>query len=269
MHSKRTGFTLIELLVVIAIIAILAAILFPVFARARGKAQQTTCLSNIKQLGLASLMYATDWSDRLPMSVMWIAQSWAPEPWPQFFGYWECSCGDNTCDDAWALGVPDNYRFVGWHDRIFSYVRSTRVYVCPSHPKGGLDSVAAGITPASEPLPRRMVSSYAIPAFMGMLGEPHAPGGWDMEGSGVPLSGIKRPAEIIMMLEGPAYYSWAGCDAYESVGVWPNSVVMDRHNFGANYAFTDGHAGWMAESVLNGWNWGAPAELTKHWYHWE
>jgi prepilin-type N-terminal cleavage/methylation domain-containing protein len=59
--EMKKGFTLIELLVVIAIIAILAAILFPVFARARGKAEQTSCLSNIKQLGLACLMYAEDY----------------------------------------------------------------------------------------------------------------------------------------------------------------------------------------------------------------
>ncbi len=59
--TGRKGFTLIELLVVIAIIAILAAILFPVFARAKAKAQQTSCLSNIKQLTLGLLMYASDW----------------------------------------------------------------------------------------------------------------------------------------------------------------------------------------------------------------
>jgi len=64
---KRRGFTLIELLVVIAIIAILAAILFPVFARAREKARQTSCLSNMKQLALAVLMYAQDYDERLQM----------------------------------------------------------------------------------------------------------------------------------------------------------------------------------------------------------
>jgi prepilin-type N-terminal cleavage/methylation domain-containing protein len=63
---KRYAFTLIELLVVIAIIAILAAILFPVFTQAREKARQTTCLSNAKQIGLATLMYANDYDERYP-----------------------------------------------------------------------------------------------------------------------------------------------------------------------------------------------------------
>lgn len=62
----RRGFTLIELLVVIAIIAILAAILFPVFARAREKARQSSCLSNVKQLVLGCLMYAQDYDERWP-----------------------------------------------------------------------------------------------------------------------------------------------------------------------------------------------------------
>ncbi len=62
----RGGFTLIELLVVIAIIAILAAILFPVFAKAREKARQTSCLSNVKQLSTAMMMYAQDYDERLP-----------------------------------------------------------------------------------------------------------------------------------------------------------------------------------------------------------
>ena len=65
MKCRNRGFTLIELLVVIAIIAILAAILFPVFARAREKARQTSCLNNIKQLGLAFMMYAQDYDERL------------------------------------------------------------------------------------------------------------------------------------------------------------------------------------------------------------
>src|SRR5581483_3910255 len=71
--SKRNGFTLIELLVVIAIIAILAAILFPVFAQAREKARAITCLSNIRQLGLANRMYVQDYDEKLPWTGNWYA----------------------------------------------------------------------------------------------------------------------------------------------------------------------------------------------------
>jgi len=67
----RRGFTLIELLVVIAIIAILAAILFPVFAKAREKARQSSCLSNVKQINLAVLSYAQDYDERMPLSYYW------------------------------------------------------------------------------------------------------------------------------------------------------------------------------------------------------
>src|SRR5437660_12674270 len=66
--GKRSGFTLIELLVVIAIIATVAAILFPVFAQAREKARQATCQSNLKQIGLAALMYAQDYDETMPNS---------------------------------------------------------------------------------------------------------------------------------------------------------------------------------------------------------
>ena len=66
MLRTRHGFTLIELLVVIAIIAILAAILFPVFARARAKAKQSSCLNNVKQLSLGYQMYMSDYDEKFP-----------------------------------------------------------------------------------------------------------------------------------------------------------------------------------------------------------
>ena len=96
----RKGFTLIELLVVIAIIAILAAILFPVFARAREKARQSSCLSNIKQLGLAAMMYSQDYDERLP---------WDDLDYD----------GDGTQDGT-------------WRGMIAPYVKNSQMFLCPS-----------------------------------------------------------------------------------------------------------------------------------------
>ena len=84
---RRNGFTLIELLVVIAIIAILAAILFPVFAQARSRAYHATCLTNLRQIGMAHLRYLEDWDEQLPY--WWQARPPRPEPlgpytyWPE------------------------------------------------------------------------------------------------------------------------------------------------------------------------------------------
>jgi len=97
----RKGFTLIELLVVIGIIGILAALLFPVFARAREKARQASCLSNIKQLTLAHFIYADDYDERMPPSVQ-------PGNPP-------------SCDR--------------WHEIIQPYLRNSQILRCPSDPK--------------------------------------------------------------------------------------------------------------------------------------
>ncbi len=99
---QRHGFTLIELLVVIAIIAILAAILFPVFARARAKAQQNNCLSNTKQLMLAVIMYASDYDEMLPR--------------------------DNF-GSIMVGGSPQNQT---WARVIQPYVKNQQIFVCPS-----------------------------------------------------------------------------------------------------------------------------------------
>jgi len=98
---RRSGFTLIELLVVIAIIAILAAILFPVFARAREKARQTSCLSNIKQLGMGMYMYTSDYDERTPIGYSGL---------------------------GWWTGT--------WKERVYPYVKNYQLYDCPSRRAG-------------------------------------------------------------------------------------------------------------------------------------
>src|SRR5579885_3625769 len=75
-RSRSYGFTLIELLVVIAIIAILAAILFPVFAQAREKARQITCVSNVKQIGLGTMMYTQDFDEQFPFAYGYQLGTW-------------------------------------------------------------------------------------------------------------------------------------------------------------------------------------------------
>jgi prepilin-type N-terminal cleavage/methylation domain-containing protein/prepilin-type processing-associated H-X9-DG protein len=97
-RHKRTGFTLIELLVVIAIIAILAAILFPVFAKARRRANTTVCLSNLKQIGIAFTEYADDYGERMP--------------------------------PTWSGAIPRGVT-QGWTNNVYSYIRSYDIFHCP------------------------------------------------------------------------------------------------------------------------------------------
>jgi len=109
----RRGFTLIELLVVIAIIAILAAILFPVFARAREKARQASCQSNLKQLMLAGLMYAQDYDERLPSQTMHPTSTEGYPMWYDLFGPYTKNEQMRRCPSA--SGTAMGY---GWHVQI-------------------------------------------------------------------------------------------------------------------------------------------------------
>ncbi|MEO6908353.1 MAG: DUF1559 domain-containing protein [Abditibacteriaceae bacterium] len=113
-HTKNKGgaFTLIELLVVIAIIAILAAILFPVFARARENARRASCLSNLKQIGLGVMMYTQDYDERYPTEV-----DPGPSRWAGMVNFTD--------------GLTDPTK-VNWLSGIYPYTKSWQVLICPS-----------------------------------------------------------------------------------------------------------------------------------------
>lgn len=122
--SKIHAFTLIELLVVIAIIAILAAILFPVFAQAKAAAKKTSCLSNLKQLGLAQNMYLNDYDDTMPYTGdnggFW---AWYPSE--------NCYGTTSVCKQ----GFLDPGAFQNWGAEIYPYCKNLGIYICPSAAK--------------------------------------------------------------------------------------------------------------------------------------
>lgn len=121
--SHKRAFTLVELLVVIAIIAILAAILFPVFARARENARKTSCLSNLKQIGLGFMQYAQDYDERLPWSADGGAVSWAITMQPYIKNTQIFRCPSDLSDN-WMASIPryTSYYLNNWLAAPNSYV---------------------------------------------------------------------------------------------------------------------------------------------------
>ena len=138
-HRRNAGFTLIELLVVIAIIAILAAILFPVFARAREKARQTSCLSNLKQIGLGMMMYISDYDEQF-------------------------------------VQVTGTYR---WYQPLMPYVKNEQVFICPSlrnmdSGNPNTDYTCSGLFAHGMPL-----ATFEQPSQTIMIGERAEDAPWD------------------------------------------------------------------------------------------
>src|SRR5438045_3772273 len=191
--ERRRGFTLIELLVVIAIIAILAAILFPVFAQAREKARQTSCLSNLRQLSSAMLMYAGDYDERFPPVV-----------------------GRSTRQET-------NLYQISWMARLEPYTKNRGVFICPSSGHNSQDFTRNddliqnyGYAPTMQ-----IRGTDAVEAFTG----PYGTALWEGLGGfyGAPIgkflhaapsyteAQIARPPEIVLLCD-HAIFDWGGTD---------------------------------------------------------
>ena len=219
----RRGFTLIELLVVIAIIAILAAILFPVFAKAREKARQTSCLSNLKQLANGMLMYAQDYDEHFPALT-----------------YTDCFPTANV----WSGMYP-------WPITIMPYVKNWQIGVCASDSQCGCMSKAGG----NDFDPFFVARFGAAPASSAAAAAqwPWSYGSNYSLTTAFTLAQINRPAQCILLCDfGQGQHSYSvyyanfgyGYTSTESPDRW---TAGGRHNDGRNYAFCDGHAKWLKD----------------------
>lgn len=210
---KRTGFTLIELLVVIAIIALLAAILFPVFARARENARKSTCLNNLKQLGVGFTQYTQDFDEMLPNLGGYHAPAdsgqWIVTPSPV-----GTACAPHSTSTTVAPCRPEM-------GSIYPYVKNTQVYICPSDTYG---------------IKKRL--SYSINANCG---------GGSPNYSGKSLAEATKPAQTIFLMDEGLTLN-DGYFSYTPTSVDRPSLI---HLGGANNAFLDGHVKWKQESQYN------------------
>lgn len=230
--NKRRGFTLIELLVVIAIIAILAAILFPVFAKAREKARQTACLNNVKQIGLAFMMYTQDWEDTFPQFLDW-GNTWYNEgQMPRVTD--PAMPGSHFLTSAGAASD----HFFTWMDYIYPYTKNWRIFACPSNG-------------------RKEYPGYCMNVGVGGYGVHFMKPGWTggFYGHGATMSEILVPADAMLTLEYNGQYNLY---VYPSPNCYDSYVKNDKqsvipHNDGANISYCDGHAKWMRYDRLTGY----------------
>ena len=240
-RAPSAAFTLIELLVVIAIIAILAAILFPVFAQARDKARQTACLSNLKQQGLAMMQYVQDYDETYPHNNGLAAFN----EYPDF----------NRKNQTYNFNLH-------WQQQIYPYHKSWGIYLCPSDENPSAPKIdnagLSGYRPPTE-------SSYAINSHLMQTGQNGATPG------ALPESFLAAPASTYLISETSGnleFFGYGGsCGALSRLNAvrFPNATAAEkscplniadpakfvgredtraRHAAGSNIVYTDGHAKW-------------------------
>jgi prepilin-type N-terminal cleavage/methylation domain-containing protein len=233
MNCRSTkGFTLIELLVVIAIIALLAAILFPVFARARENARRVSCLSNMKQIGLGLLQYAQDYDETLPTMDTSIQGSSLPTTTLKHYSI----PGNSTF--RYATSPYQN-----WIQEVYPYVKSWQIFRCPSARNG----VYTPLNLAGYEAEGDSNSSYLV---NGVLLQRN-------------LSALTQSSTLIwaqdflnnwnVAVVRPAYQDRPGFPTFPAVFPqrsterfvdWVNSHQFDTHFEGRSLLYVDGHAKW-------------------------
>jgi prepilin-type N-terminal cleavage/methylation domain-containing protein/prepilin-type processing-associated H-X9-DG protein len=229
MRRAWSGFTLIELLVVIAIIAILAAMLFPVFSRAREKARQASCMSNLKQIGLAVTMYRSDWDEMNP------CYRFSANPDPQPTSYYPPDIWWAPYDPSVAPDATPGPNFS--EGLLQPYFRNTQIFKCPTE--------------------RQWQCGYAMSYINGS-----PTGGMMPDGRmvGMPDSFVSDPSNRVIVWDHrrtpgcadtanytgnprPPYTPFEGVSGSET-------HYPTRHNGGLNMLYYDGHVKWEQPSQL-------------------
>lgn len=245
------GFTLIELLVVIAIIAILAAILFPVFAQAREKARQISCLSNTKQMGLAYMQYLQDYDETFVFSQRWggAGQGWGGHIYP-----YVKNTAVYTCPD-------DSLQRPSWFPHKVSYAQNTilsaNTYFWTW--TTGTDGVVSGTgtaTLATLTAPASIVLIYECAGAVDG-GAPYAEP-LDANAKYFFYNGgdVTNPQEVDSMAGNGTNYAWQSpvtCYRHGNYKLNPDGSI----NGGANFILTDGHAKWFRATPEHGGQGGA------------